>query len=137
MRKLIIAAAAALALAGCAGSGGPVASDPYRPGSAAAACWAAGYSGEPMLDICDQPAAPAYHAGQAARLNRGPTVCNDGLAGGCPGDALIRAGIAQANPTNPYFNGGYVQPPSPPMVHTFSYHCQNAGYSNVCTVNPY
>jgi hypothetical protein len=28
-------------------------------------------------------------------------------------------------------------PSPPPMPQTFSYHCQNAGYSNGCTVKPY
>jgi hypothetical protein len=62
MHRLILAAASVLALAGCANGGGTVASNPYRPGSAAAACWAAGYDGDAILDICNQPGAIAMMA---------------------------------------------------------------------------
>jgi hypothetical protein len=100
MHRLILGAASVLALAGCANGGGTVASNPYRPGSAAAACWAAGYDGDAILDICNQPGAPAYHAGRAAGLSaldtaRGttpdPVAPNDPNMRLCRDDAACRA----------------------------------------------
>jgi hypothetical protein len=60
-----------------------------------------------------------------------PAACLDLLANHDPNTAYWFDRIQPPTPAVVY------AAPPPPMPQTFSYHCQNAGYSNVCTVNPY